>query len=190
MSLACTQPIEPTSLMNSSPSPAHRFTWILTWLYLAVLAWIILWKMGVEFSYRDTRSISLIPFPELFVSGGSLDLCQVILNMLIFLPFGMYMQLLFPKNHWSKNLLYCFLLSLFLETYQFIFRIGALDTTDLITNSAGGFLGLGIVKALQHWTNQSPRVHKIINLLMAIGTFFILVLLVLLKLDMLPIRYR
>ncbi|MDX5338749.1 MAG: VanZ family protein [Cyclobacteriaceae bacterium] len=176
--------------MNSSQSTEHRFTWILTGTYLAVLAWIILWKMGVEFSYRETRSFNLIPFPEVLVSGGRLDWSQVILNVLIFIPFGMYLQLLFPKNHWFKNLFYSFLLSIFLETFQYLFRIGAFDTTDLITNTAGGFMGLGMVKGLQSWTQHSPRVQKTINVLMALGTLGILTLLFLLKLDMLPIRYR
>ena len=176
-----------SSLFQTS---ADRMTKLLLGLYLGVLAWIILLKFGVEFSYMDTRSINWIPFPELFTSGGMIDLSQVILNVLIFLPFGIYLQVLHAKKSFLKKLLYCFLLSLFLEASQYIFKIGALDTTDLITNTSGGFLGLGLVKILQVWTRNPLKVQKTINVLASLGTILIVILLVLLRLDMLPIRYR
>ncbi|TDQ16428.1 VanZ like protein [Algoriphagus boseongensis] len=176
--------------MSFNQDSSNQFTRILALIYLAVLAWIILLKFGVEFSYRDARSITWIPFPELFTFDGKIDLSQIILNILIFLPFGIYLQVLYPKKPFLKKLLYCFLLSFFLEASQYIFKIGALDTTDLITNTAGGFLGLGLVKILQIWTGNPLRVQKTIDVLASLGTILIVTLLVLLKLDMLPIRYQ
>lgn len=176
--------------MSKNPNLTLNLTPILALTYLGVVVWIILFKMGVNFSYMDTRSINWIPFPELFTSGGKIDLSQVILNILIFLPFGIYLQVIYPKKSFLKKLLYCFLLSLFLEASQYIFKIGALDTTDLITNTSGGFLGLGLVKTLQVWTGNPLKVQRTINVLASLGTILIVTLLVLLKLDMLPIRYQ
>lgn len=176
--------------MSTSSFSSHQLTRILTGIYIAVLVWIILLKFGVDFSYGGKQMINWIPFPEVFVSGGRLDWSQVILNMLIFLPFGIYLQVLFPQEALSTNLFYCFLLSFSLELSQYLLRLGAFDTTDLITNTAGGLMGLGIVKTMQSWTNHSPKIQKTINVLATLGTLLILTLLVLLKLDMLPIHYR
>lgn len=176
--------------LSQAQTTANRKTQLLLGIYLVVLSWIILFKLGVEFEYRDTRIKNLIPFPELRKGGAILDLSQVILNILIFLPFGIYLQVIYPKKSFLKKLLYCFLLSLSLEAFQYIFKIGALDTTDLITNTAGGFLGLGLVKILQVWTGNPLKVQRTINVLASLGTILIVTLLVLLKLDMLPIRYR
>ena len=176
--------------LSQSQTPTNRISQLLLGIYLVVLLWIILFKLGVEFEYQDSRIINLNPFPELLQEGAILDLSQVILNVLIFLPFGIYLQVLHPKKSFLKKLLYCFLLSLSLEVSQYIFKIGALDTTDLITNTSGGFLGLGLVKILQVWTGNPLKVQRTINVLASLGTILIVTLLVLLRLDMLPIRYR
>lgn len=176
--------------MLKNPNSSLRLTQILTLTYLGVVIWIILFKLGVNFTYMDTRLVNWIPFPEVWETGVRLDRSQVILNILIFLPWGLYLPLLFPNNSLGKNLLYCFLLSFSLESLQWILRIGALDTTDLITNTSGGLLGWAIVKLLEKWTGNPLQAQRIINNIASIGTVLMVALLLLLKLDLLPIRYR
>lgn len=69
--------------------------------------------------------------------------------------------------------------SLFFETVQFIFAIGASDITDLITNSLGGIIG--VFAAIVISKVSAKNWIKIINIISLIGavlfTLFISVLL-------------
>ena len=47
-----------------------------------------------------------------------------------------------------KNLLFFFSISLIIEGLQFVFRLGAFDITDTITNTLGGVIGLMLFSKL------------------------------------------
>lgn len=76
------------------------------------------------------------------------------------------------------------------EGLQFIFRIGAFDITDIITNTTGGIFGFIMFYAIEKSFNNSVRTQKYINIIAAVGTLLIISVLVLLKLNMLPVRYQ
>lgn len=50
------------------------------------------------------------------------------------------------KSNWSfiKKIIPIFLTSLIVEILQYIFAVGATDITDLIGNTLGGVIGIGI----------------------------------------------
>ena len=76
------------------------------------------------------------------------------------------------------------------EALQFIFRVGAFDITDIITNTLGGIIGLMIFKAIEKVFKNSVKAQKFINIIAAIGTVLMISLLLLLKMNMLPVRYQ
>ena len=76
------------------------------------------------------------------------------------------------------------------EVLQFTFSIGAFDITDIITNVLGGIIGSLIFEAIEKLFNNSVRTQKFITIIAAIGTALMISLLLLLKLNMLPIRYQ
>ena len=76
------------------------------------------------------------------------------------------------------------------EVLQYILRLGAFDITDLITNTVGGVTGLLMFEVLRNLFNSSVRTQKFINKVAAAGTFLMILLLVLLKMNMLPVRYQ
>ena len=64
---------------------------------------------------------------------------------------GIYLQMLLPKSKFYTKVLVIAGTSLCLEIAQYVLAVGRTDLTDLITNTAGGFLGLalyGIVNRL------------------------------------------
>lgn len=72
---------------------------------------------------------------------------QPTFNLLLLLPFGIYLRYYFEKS-WKKTLLFCFLLSLFFELTQLSGIYGIyprayrlFDVDDLILNTLGGMLG-------------------------------------------------
>ena len=152
-------------------------------IYLIALFWILLFKLGVRFSYMENRNVNLTPF-------GNIDVAEIILNVVIFVPLGIYAGVLFKKFNFGKKLLFFLLVSLALESLQFILKIGAFDITDIITNTTGGIAGLTIFKTIEKLFNNSVKAQKLINIIAAIGTVLIISLLSLLRLNMLPVRYQ
>ena len=90
---------------------------------------------------------NFIPFKTIFINIQNLsswhDLSNLVGNIIVFIPFGIFLVVLFPKKGMSfKSVLFLsFCLSLSLECLQIIFTIGNFDVDDLILNTAGGLLG-------------------------------------------------
>lgn len=167
-----------------------RITIVLFVLYLLALIWILLLKLGVRFSYMENRNVNLIPFRELLSGKGKPDIAEIILNIVIFIPLGIYAGVLWKAWGTGKKVFVFFLVSLLLEGLQFILGVGAFDSTDIITNTLGGIAGLMIYTAIEKVSNNSGKAQQIINISAAIGTVLIISLLLLLKMNMLPIRYQ
>ena len=161
----------------------NKLTNVLFIIYLIVLFWILLFKFGVRFSYMENRNVNLIPF-------GKIDVSETILNVVIFVPLGIYAGVLFKRWGFVKKLFFFFLISLMFEVLQLIFKIGAFDITDIITNISGGIIGSLIFEAIEKLFNNSVKSRKFITIIAAIGTVLMISLLLLLKLNMLPIRYQ
>ena len=169
---------------------ADRLTTVLFIIYLIALHWILLFKLGVRFSYMEDRRVNLIPFGEAFISNGKMDAGEIISNVVIFIPLGIYTGVLFRRWTWGSKLCFFFLVSLIFEGIQFILRIGAFDITDIISNTFGGIIGLMIFEAIEKVFKNSIWSQKFINIIAAIGTVLIISLLFLLKMNMLPVRYQ
>lgn len=127
----------------------------------------------------------MIPF-----SDGKIDVGEIILNVVICVPLGIYTGVLFKRRTFATKLLFFFLISSMFEVLQFILRVGAFDITDIITNTLGGIIGLMILKAIEKLFNNSVKAQKFINTIGAIGTVLMISLLFLLKMNMLPVRYQ
>jgi glycopeptide antibiotics resistance protein len=136
-----------------------------------------------------SRRVNLIPFSEPFLNG-KIDVGEIILNVVIFVPLGIYAGVLFKRWTFRNKLFFFFFISLMFEGLQFILRIGAFDITDIITNTLGGIIGFMIFKAIEKALNNSVKAQKFINIIAAIGTALMISLLLLLKMNMLPVRYQ
>lgn len=171
--------------MDESQASFDKLTKSLLVIYLIVLGWIILLKLGVQFSYMEERRINLIPF-----ANGYYSMMETIMNVVIFIPMGMYAGTLFRNKLFGFKLFFFFLISLILEGLQYVFKLGAFDITDLMTNTTGGIIGYLLYLAFSLLFTTPLKAQKAFNFIFAIGTILIVSLLVLLKLNMLPIRYQ
>ncbi|WP_162418709.1 VanZ family protein [Cyclobacterium roseum] len=170
---------------SSNNNPATRLTTVLFIIYGLALVWILLLKLGVQFSYMGTRSTNFIPFNEPVIFTG-----ENFLNVLIFVPLGIYVGVLFTRWIFGKKLFFLFLLSLLVEGLQYLFRIGAFDVTDLMTNTLGGLIGLLVFSGLERAFRNGIKAQKFINFLAVPATALLILLLVLLKMNLLPVRYQ
>jgi glycopeptide antibiotics resistance protein len=164
---------------------ANRLTTTLFTIYLIALYWILLLKLGVSFSYVGTRRANLIPFREPLILNS-----ENVLNVVIFVPLGIYAGILFETWSFGRRVLLFFLLSLIVEAVQYIFRLGAFDVTDIITNTLGAVIGFMLFIAIQKAFDSTAKAQRFINIVATIGTVLMITLLLLLKLDMLPVRYK
>ena len=163
---------------------ANRLTNTLFVIYMVALVWIIVFKFGLPFAYiGNIRSINLIPFSASMIVNGKIHYSEIILNVMIFVPLGIYAGVLLHRWSIVKKLSLIFLFSLLCEVIQYIFGIGASDITDLITNTLGGIIGFMIYKGIEKAFKDAVKAQKFINILAATGTIFIISALLLLKIS-------
>lgn len=149
----------------------NYLTSILFSIYFLLLIWIILFKFSFSFEYGNHRSINLIPFGDSLIINGTLQLDEILQNILIFIPFGIYICMLKPDWSFVKKVMPSFCTSLLVETFQYIFAMGATDITDLIGNTLGGIIGIGVFYLFLKLFKE--KTNKFINILAFSATFII-----------------
>jgi glycopeptide antibiotics resistance protein len=114
-------------------------------VYLFLLAWIVLWKLEIPFvGGGGLRQIKLVPFAATAGAGASAPF-EIVANFVLFVPFGIYLGLLAPLWPWQKAACAVAGASLILEVAQYVLAVGSSDVTDLIVNTAGGLVGIGLL---------------------------------------------
>ncbi len=86
-------------------------------------------------------SMNLVPFIDVLNGRGDF-IRQVVLNVIMTIPFGFLLPLVKKNVKLLKIIFYTFLLSLSIELLQpLINGVRSSDITDLITNVVGGIIG-------------------------------------------------
>jgi len=62
-------------------------------------------------------------------------------NVIIFVPFGFFMPMASKYRSFFTTVFYSFGLSLCVETFQLIAKVGSFDVDDLLLNTIGGLVG-------------------------------------------------
>jgi glycopeptide antibiotics resistance protein len=161
--------------MEKDKNNQVKLTFGLFIVYFLVLIWIVLFKM--QFTFNDLphfRGLNLIPFAGSVIKNNQLDYNEIILNMLVFIPFGLYLSMI--KLDWSfwKKIIPIAGVSLLFEMLQFLFAIGGADITDFISNTLGGAAGIGFYIVFSKILKE--KTNKILNILALIGTMCIVLL--------------
>jgi len=161
--------------MGQANDNQAKLTIALFAVYSAILVWVIIFK--TQFSFSDLpqyREINLIPFAGSGIKNSQLDFKEILWNVLIFIPFGLYWSLI--KQNWPfwRKILIIAGVSLLFELAQFAFGIGGSDITDLISNTLGGAIGIGLYAALFRLLKE--KTHKVLNIVGLIGTIGVVLL--------------
>lgn len=164
--------------MRTKETNQKSLTGVLLVIYLIVLSWIILFKMQFDISLlknMNFRSINLIPFAGSLIVNGKVDVSEILLNIIAFIPFGVYLAMLKPKWNFIQKVLPTLSVSLLYEVLQFIFAIGGSDITDLLGNTLGGIIGIGLFAVLHRLLEE--KAVRILNILATVGTIGIILFL-------------
>lgn len=135
------------------------------------------------------RSINVIPFYSIkeYIFSNSATIkkfafSNVVGNIVIFIPLGTYLSLFKNNKRVITNLLFIFIVSLFIEIIQGLLGIGASDIDDIILNCLGGLVGILGYKFLLFILRDEKKVRVAITILSAIGLPVLLYLLFVVRL--------
>ena len=124
-------------------------------VYVALLAWIVLWKLEIPFVGTGAeRQVKLIPFVATARAGES-DPLEVV--VFLFVPFGVYLRLLSPSCRTWVPIAVIAGASIGLEVTQYGLAVGRSDVSDVVANTVGGLVGLGLVRAADQWFHARAR---------------------------------
>lgn len=137
-------------------------------VYAALLVGIILFKFPFTYDLTESgRELNLIPFEGSFANprfGAS----EVLENVLIFVPLGIYVPML---TRWKvgRTFLVVVAISVVFEALQYAFAIGRADITDVLENGIGGALGIGIYALADRLLHHSAsRVITVLALVVTV----------------------
>lgn len=142
--------------------------------YASFLLWNILFKYvsPLELFSHDrffSRTLNLIPFNDLLL--GNINRLDIFGNILLFIPLGIYTNLYFENASHFRLIFGMALLSITFEVLQYVFAMGASDITDVIYNTFGGLLGLGIYSLLRGLFKTDEQ----LKMLIAIGSIIVMI---------------
>lgn len=156
-------------------------TLILFFTYIFILTWVILAKL--DWSRLLASNISWINNPRVLLHPGvtwvninvvpyaHFDKIEVFLNILFFIPFGIFLKVFSKKFGFFFTTFLALVLSLFYEGIQYVLNIGFADITDLIDNTLGAVIGWFIVSILSFILEDRLRIYA--NIILCIFTAFI-----------------
>lgn len=160
---------------NVESKKQNKLTVVLFATYMLLLIGVIIFKLPF-YSPKladGIQVINLIPFQGSYDESGVLLLREIIYNIIIYMPLGIYICML--KGEWPsiKKVLSIIGLSLVFEAIQFIFAMGRSDITDVLGNTLGGIIGIAAYMLL--YKILGDRAYKIVNILALVVTICVFV---------------
>ena len=158
-------------------------------IYWFILLFYLFLLIDTVFFSRDSlRSVNLIPFNSIkeyiMVDNGFGEYRLVDMNIwgnvLMFIPLGIYILVHGKKLSLTKCVLLIIGSSVFIEIIQYIFARGATDIDDVILNTLGGVIGIGIYKIFAKIFKTDEKIKMAIaTLSMVVGIPILLLVIIL-----------
>ena len=150
-------------------------------IYIVLLIWIIIFKWT---NYQAAQE-SIITFRKFNISERYIackpsfwgfDIVDIVLNLLLFLPLGLYFTLLLKRKH--LILLIGLLLTISFEISQFFTCIGMYNSFDIIGNVLGCVLGYVLFLFLRRFFKQKviDTTNIIITVLLTPVCFYAIII--------------
>lgn len=130
-------------------------------MYAWMLIWALVFKLGNEtilrnlyinlkdFTLKERILWDLVPFNYRGEGDYKKQLIvDTMLNCLVMAPVGIMLCYIFKKPNVFRDAAICLVISVLIESIQLVTMLGNPATEDLITNTAGYFIGFGLYMLL------------------------------------------
>ena len=133
-------------------------------IYIGLIVWVIMFKCNLidslnmtyeylkDMNIKERFLIFSTPFknyfPESINAPKYIFAEDDLLNIIIFIPIGLYLSYFIKNKKFIKVSLITFGISLFFELFQLLTIIGSFTLQDLMTNLVGGIIGYLLYKLL------------------------------------------
>ena len=133
-------------------------------IYIGLIVWVIMFKCNLidslnmtyeylkDMNIKERFLIFSTPFknyfPESINAPKYIFAEDDLLNIIIFIPIGLYLSYFIKNKKFIKVSLITFGISLFFELFQLFTIIGSFTLQDLMTNVIGGIIGYLVYKLL------------------------------------------
>lgn len=133
----------------------QRVLWALLAEYLFVMVCSTVVFRGVQsFTYARLELVPFWTYRAVLNHTPGVSVWDIVLNVVLFLPLGFLLKLLFRSLPLGKMLLISIACSLCIEFSQYVFEKGIAQFDDVMHNTIGAGLGWGIAKALVALTKR------------------------------------
>ena len=152
----------PFKPLQKHSDKSYAYLTITTILFVILLFWIVVFKVNLPYipmRFAITKAMTIkerfelgnYPYKNLveFVDMPTFlsRLEDHVLNIIVFLPFGIIFPFFFKKRPMLKTAIIFISATIGFEMHQLLTGLGGFDVTDLINNALGGFIGLWLYKA-------------------------------------------
>lgn len=153
-------------------------------IYIGLIIWIIMFKCNLidsmndayiflkDMSIKERILVFSTPFKNYFMESVNSPKYVFteddLLNVIIFIPMGLYLSYFIKNKKFLKVLLITFGVSLFFELFQLFTVIGSFTIQDLMTNVIGGIIGYLVYKLI-FIKKESKQRTTILNVISIIG---------------------
>lgn len=126
---------------------------------LYMLGAMVIKRIGVQIEQHP--GLDIAAEYNRIVHGDAEHRVFMLFNVLIFIPFGLALseflsaaKRLEPKRIISRVALTAFLLSLCIESLQWILRVGMFELTDMVLNTLGAVIGAALALGIRGFTRK------------------------------------
>lgn len=119
------------------------FILLLEYLFVVVCATIICrGQQSFEFARLELKPFWT--YKAVIEKVPGVSVWDIILNVVLFVPLGFLIKLLYPAISFGKTMVVAVCCSLFIETNQFVFEKGIAQIDDVMHNTIGCAIGWGL----------------------------------------------
>lgn len=135
--------------------------WSVFLIYIVIVLGATLINRAPNSSNNYINTYVFETYMSIWYGYSSFEFRNLILNILMFIPFGFMLPLLFKKcEKFYITYFLIFGMSLFIEISQLVSKRGLFELNDLINNTLGGVIGYGFVMVLLLFASKDKNVKK------------------------------
>lgn len=163
------------SYITDRDRPLRYLIVLLFVIYILMIpVWVVFFKSDPNIFFKQYWQTKVFADTEMlfnFTQHANIDpmnmvVGDLILNVIAFIPFGVYLEILYHEAHVVPKALTVFFVSLFIEVLQFSLQFGSTDIVDLISNTLGGVIGIVVMRAI--YSKRSVKAVMVLALIFTV----------------------